>query len=219
MASWIRRIVLIAPLLAAAVPVTVQAEEPADLSAGEGAVLDPRIERRRVKEANIDSENFELGGFAGLISIQDFGVSNLVGVQLAYHISEDTFFEATVASSKGDETSFEKLSAGVNLLTDKEREFLTWHFNVAYQLLPGEAFLGSRRAFNTGVYVTGGAGSTDFAGDSRFTLNLGAGYRVLLTDWLSARMEVRNYMYELDTFGEDQINQNLAWAFGLSGFF
>lgn len=217
MASRIWRIVLMASLVTTAMP--VMAEEPADLTAGEGAVLDPRIERRRVKEAAIDAENFEVGGFAGLISLQDFGVSSLVGAQFAYHISEDTFFEATVASAKGEETSFEKLSAGVQLLDDDERDFLAWHFNVAYQILPGEAFMGSRRAFNTGLYLSGGAGSTEFAGDNRFTLNLGVGYRVLLTDWLSARMEVRDYIFEIDTFGEDQVTQNLAWTLGVSGFF
>ena len=36
------------------------------------SVLDPQIERRRIKEADIDSENFEAGVYAGILSIEDF---------------------------------------------------------------------------------------------------------------------------------------------------
>lgn len=217
MASRIWRFILMLSVMASAMPVV--AETATDVSAGEGAVLDPRIERRKVKEANIDAENFEVGAYAGLISLQEFGVSSLVGAQIAYHVSEDAFFEFNVAKAKGSETNFEKLSAGVELLDDSERDFLTWHFNIAYQLLPGEAFLGDGRAFNTGLYFTGGAGSTKFAADNRFTVNVGAGYRVLLNDWLSVRMELRDYIYQIDTFGEDQLTQNLAWTLGMTGFF
>jgi outer membrane beta-barrel protein len=193
--------------------------DPAGISAGEGAVLDPRIERRRVKEAQIDAENFEVGVYAGLISLEDFGVDTLTGVHAAYHISEDIFFEGAIAVAKGGETNFERLNSGVQLLSDEDREFRTWHFDVGYQLLPGESFLGASRAFNTGLYLIGGAGSTTFGGDDHFTINVGTGYRVLLTDWLSMRLEMRDYIYEIDTFGEDQVTQNLAWTLGLSGFF
>lgn len=192
---------------------------PAGISAGEGAVLDPRIERRRVKESQIDAENFEVGAYTGLISIEDFGVDTLTGVHAAFHVSEDIFFEGAIAISEGGETNFERLNAGVRLLSDKDREFRTWHFDVGYKMLPGESFLGSGRAFNTGLYVIGGAGSTTFGGDDHFTINVGTGYRMLLTDWLSLRLEMRDYLYEIDTFGEDQVTQNLAWTLGFSGFF
>jgi outer membrane beta-barrel protein len=239
MASRFRRIILAASLSAPMLIVSVSAmaeesagaatvneggnksgvTDPAGISAGEGAVLDPRIERRRVKEAQIDAENFEVGAYVGLISIEDFGVNSLTGVHAAFHISEDIFFEGAIAVAKGGETNFERLNSGVQLLSDDDREFRTWHFDVGYQVLPGESFLGSHRAFNTGLYVIGGAGSTTFGGDDHFTINAGAGYRVLLTDWLSARLEMRDYIYEIDTFGEDQTTQNLAWTLGLSGFF
>lgn len=195
------------------------ATAPTGISAGEGAVLDPRIERRRVKEAQIDAENFEVGAYAGVISIEDFGVDTLTGVHAAFHVSEDIFFEGAIAVAEGGETNFERLNSGVRLLSDKDREFRTWHFDVGYQLLPGESFLGNSRAFNTGLYVIGGAGSTTFGGDDHFTINVGTGYRVLLTDWLSMRLEMRDYIYEIDTFGEDQTTHNLAWTLGFSGFF
>lgn len=217
MASWIWRTVLIVPVLFAGEPLLAKA--PADISAGEEAVIDPRIERRRVKEAQIDAENFEIGAFAGLISIEDFGVDTLIGARASYHVSEDISFEATIAFAEGGQTNFEKLNAGVSLLQDDDRKLTTWHFDIAYQILPGEAFLGSGRAYNTGLYLAGGAGSTDFGGDNHFTVNVATGYRILLTDWLSMRLEMRDYIYEIDTFGENQITQNLAWTLGVSGFF
>lgn len=218
MASRIWRFILILPVLCAALP--SQAEESASpaISAGEGTVLDPRIERRRVKEAQINADNLEFGLWTGMLSIEDFGTSTLAGASAAFHISEDIAFEALVQKARGGETSFEKLGA-VRLLNDKDREWLGWSLNVSYKLLPGEAFLGSHRAFNTGLYFSGGAGSTRFAGDDHFTLNAAAGYQVLLTDWVSLRMEMRDYFYQSDIFGTDEVTQNLAWTLGITGFF
>lgn len=216
MASRIWCVVLIWPLCA--LPLQGVAQTVEGISAGEEAALDPRIERRRVKEAAIDAENFEVGAYAGLISLEDFGVSNLVGARVGYHVSEDVFFEVSVASARAERSSFEELAL-VNLLDEEDRKFLSWHLDVAYQLLPGEAFLGTRRAFNTGLYLVGGAGSTRFGGDDHFTLNVGMGYRVLLSDWLSLRLETRDYIYEIDTFGSDQVGNNLAWTVGIGGFF
>lgn len=217
MASWIWRVVLISMIAGPVMP--AWAAEQTNISAGEEAVIDPRIERRRVKEAQIDAENFELGVLTGLLSIEDFGVNTISGVRGAFHLSEDIFFEATIAASKGGETSFERLNAGVNLQSDEDRDWLAWHFDVGYQLLPGEGFIGDGRAFNTGLYFVAGAGNTEFAGDDHFTINAGTGFRVLLTDWLSMRLEMRDYVYEIDIFGDDQVTQNLAWTLGLSGFF
>lgn len=201
------------------IPLVAWAESAGDEAFAEEAVLDPRIERRRVKEAQIDAENFEVGAFAGLVSLEDFGVNSMTGARAAFHVSEDIFFEGSVAVSEAGDASFERLNPGIRLLDDDDREWLAWHLDVAYQLLPGEAFLGSGRAFNNGLYMVAGAGSTRFGGDDHFTLNLGVGYRLLLTDWLSLRIETRDYLYEIDTFGEEQVTQNLAWTVGLGGFF
>ena len=46
-----------------------------------------------VDEAAIDSEDFEFTAYAGLLSIEDFGVSSIVGGKIAYHLSEHLFVE------------------------------------------------------------------------------------------------------------------------------
>lgn len=215
MASRIQRFVLTIPLMLVLSPCAAQQgglreDEP---------VLEPRIERQRVREARIDAENFELGAYGGLVSIENFGTQGIAGARLAYHVSEDVFFEGALAQARAGETSFETLSGGVKLLDDEQRDYVYYNASVGYHLLPGESFLGSERAFNTAFYLIGGAGMTDFAGDNHFTVNLGMGYRVLLTDWLSLRMEMRDHVFDLDIFGENRTTQNLEWTLGLGGFF
>ncbi|MDH3620528.1 MAG: outer membrane beta-barrel domain-containing protein, partial [Gammaproteobacteria bacterium] len=49
-------------------------EEAPPLSAEEpGQVIDPQVERREIKEPKIDREDFEVGAYAGIMSIEDFG--------------------------------------------------------------------------------------------------------------------------------------------------
>lgn len=217
MANWIQRFILTAIVL---FPGALLAQSgDVGVSAGEEPLLDPRIERRQVREAQIDAENLELGLYTGLMSLQDFGVSSYSGLRLAFHVSEDLFFEAAVGRTRAGDTSFEQLNPGVILLENEEKVLTTYNFSVGYNVLPGEAFLGSKRAYNNAFYLIGGAGSTEFAGDDHFTLNAGIGYRLLLTDWLSARIEMRDHIFELDLFGEAQTTQNLVWTLGLGGFF
>lgn len=215
MESRIQRFILTLACLAVAVPAAAQDEALAE----QEPVLEPRIERQRVKEARIDAENFEVGLYTGLLSVEDFGTRVLAGGRLAYHVSEDVFMEAAVARTRVGETSFETLSGGVDLLDDDQREYLYYNASVGYNLLPGESFLGSERAFNTAFYLIGGAGMTEFAGDNHFTLNLGMGYRVLLTDWVTLRMEMRDHIFDMDLLGENRTTQNLEWTLGLGGFF
>ena len=88
-----------------------------------------------------------------------------------------------------------------------------------YNLLPGEAFIGRNKAFNTSLYLYAGAGSTEFAGDSRFTITWGAGYRIVTTDWLAVHMDFRDHIYAIDVTGEDKNVNNFEATLGLTFFF
>ena len=193
---------------------------PAAPASGEDApVIQPAIERKEIKEARIDTENFEIGAYAGMMSVEDFGTGPVYGVRAAYHVTEDLFLEAAYGRSKAGETSYERLSGSAPLLTDKERALSYYNLSVGYNLLPGETFIGSRRAFNSALYIIGGIGSTDFAGDARFTLNLGAGYRLLMTDWLALHVDVRDHIFDIDVTGEDKTTHNIEINGGITFFF
>jgi outer membrane beta-barrel protein len=182
-------------------------------------VIEPALERRVYTEADIDTEDFEIGVFAGVLSVEDFGSDLVYGIRAAYHVTEDFFVEAAYGRSELGKTSFENLSGAVQLLTDDQRDYSYYNLSLAYNVLPGEAFVGRNRAFNTALYLIGGVGSTDFAGDNLFTVNVGVGYRFLVSDFLALRVEVRDHIFDTDLLGEDKTTHNLEAQAGLSMFF
>jgi len=62
-------------------------EAPPPSAEAPGQVIDPQVERREVKEPAIDREDFEFGGFVGIMGIEDFGSNVSYGLRLAYHIT------------------------------------------------------------------------------------------------------------------------------------
>ena len=182
-------------------------------------VIDPDVARRDIKEPDIDAEDFEIGGFAGIMSIEDFGSNLVYGVRLAYHITEGFFLEGSVGQTEAGLTSFEVLSGGAPILSDSDRQYTYYNLNVGYNILPGEGFIGESRAYNTGLYLTAGLGSTRFAGDDRFTVNYGAGYRFLLNDIVALHLDFRDHLYDIDLLGEEKTVHNLEATLGVTVFF
>jgi outer membrane beta-barrel protein len=194
-------------------------EAPPPTSEPPGQVIDPEVERREIKEAAIDREDFEVGVFVGVMSIEDFGTNAVYGARLAYHLTEGFFIEGAVGQTEAGETSFEILSGGAQLLSDSERQLTYYNLSLGYNILPGEVFIGEGRAYNTSLYVIGGMGSTRFAGDDRFTVNFGAGYRFLLTDSIALHIDFRDHLFDIDLFGEEKTAHNLEGSFGVTIFF
>ena len=99
MESWIRRIILVALISGNALSGLALAQ-----STDKGSLLDdviqPDIKRREVDEAIIDSENFEFGFYAGVMSVEDFGTNDVYGIRLAFHVTEDWFIETNYGISK-----------------------------------------------------------------------------------------------------------------------
>lgn len=182
-------------------------------------VVQPEIARREITEPDIDEEDFEVGAFAGFLSIEDFGTSPVYGFRLAYHVTEDIFLEAAAGTSTADKTSYELLSGNVQLLTEDERDLTYYNLSVGYNLLPGEAFFFDRFALNSQFYLIAGVGTTQFAGNDEFTVNVGAGYRLLLTDWLALHLDARDHMFETDLLGLTKTTHNIELHGGLTIFF
>jgi outer membrane beta-barrel protein len=207
-----------AAFVAMAAPLQARAQEQSTPAAAP-QVVEPQVKRREVNPPGLDTENFEAGAFVGTISIEDFGASVVWGGRLAYHFTEDVFAEATVGTAKAGKTSYEDLSGSAELLTDGERQFTYYDLSIGWNALPGEVFLGGRRAMPSAVYFTLGAGSTDFGGDDHFTVALGTGLRVLATDWLAVHMTARDLAFDSDLLGKDKLTHNLQFTFSLTAFF
>jgi outer membrane beta-barrel protein len=186
---------------------------------GQPPVIEPDIERRDVEPAKIDTEDFEIGVYAGTLSVEDFGVNTVVGAHFSYHITENLFLDVGAGMSETSQTSFEVLSGAAQLLTDSERDYSYYNLSLGYNLLPGEGFIGRNRAINTAVYVIGGVGKTDFGGDDRFTLNVGLGLKLMPLDWMAVHADVRDYIFDNDLLGQEKTTHNLEARIGVSFFF
>lgn len=202
---------------AAEEPIVVDsAEEPSDIPP---RVIDPEVERREVKVAKIDAENIEVGAFYGALSIEDFGTNPVSGLTATFHVTEDIFFQGAFGRSRAGRTSYEDLGGNVQLLTPSERRFTYYSLSLGYNLFPGEVYIGRSLAMNSSLYVLGGVGSTKFAGDQRFSVNFGAGYRILPTDWLAVHIDVQDRIFQSDLLGRDKLTNNLGAHLGLTVFF
>lgn len=176
-------------------------------------------ERREVRVDAIDSENFEIGVYGGIMDIEDFGSDTVTGLRAAYHITEDFFVEGTYGSSKLGQTSFEELSGGARLLTDSERDLTYWNGSIGWNILPGESFIGRRFAFKGSLYLLAGAGSTEFGGDDVFTINAGVGYRLVARDWLALHVTAQDHMFESDLLGQSETKHNITLTGSVTVFF
>lgn len=198
---------------------TLSAAEPAAESDQQSLLIQPDIQRQQFDEALINADDFELMLALGYLSIEDFGVNSLIVAKLNYHVNEDIFLQMAYGQSKAGTTSYEVLSGGAPLLTDAERELTYYSINIGYNLLPGETFLTDNRTFNQAFYLTAGMGVTEFAGENRFTINYGAGYRFLLNDSCALYTDYRNNQLDMDVFGENKTTNNFEFTFGISWIF
>ena len=194
------------------------AAEPGEDENAPPRVIEPQVARRKVTVPKIRSSNIELGAFYGALSIEDFGVHPSYGATLAYHVSEDFFFQAEVGRSTAGETSFETISQ-IQLLTPSERHFTYYDLCLGYNFLPGEAFIGRGLAMTSAFYLLGGAGGTDFAGDTKFTVNVGGGYRVVPANWLAMHVTVQDHILQTSVLGYTKLTNNLEALFGVTVFF
>src|ERR1044072_3045176 len=96
------------------------------------AVIDPQVERREIKRTRIDTEDFEVGAYVGILSIEDFESNVVYGARLAYNLTEDFFLEGTIGQSRAGRTSYENLSGSAELLTDSERDYTYYALSLGW---------------------------------------------------------------------------------------
>ena len=209
--------ILLALLISLAAPQLLQAATPDELELEPLVVREP--DRRDVEVNKLDTENFEIGAFSGLLNIEDFGTNFVYGVRATYHVTEALFVEANYAKSTLGKTSFELLSGGAQLLTDEQRDLTYYNMSVGYALFPGESFLASKWAIKGSLYFMLGAGATDFGGDQRFTINGGMGYKLYLTDWMAINVAARDHVFSTDLLGTSKTIHNIEFTGGLSIYF
>jgi len=180
-------------------------------------VIQPEIDRRQVRIPRIDTEDFEIGVYTGILSVQDFGARPVYGARLVYHVAEDFFVEGMYGKSTVSDQALCNL--GLCLFPSREEDLTYYGLSVGYNFLPGEIFIGRGNAMTSAVYLLGGVGNTSFLDEGYFTINVGMGIRVLPVDWLALHLTMRNHMFESDILGKNDIKHNFEMTLGLSVYF
>ncbi len=123
-------------------------------------------------------------------------------MRLGYHITEDLFVEATLRQHQGQRRSLPPDPARRHLRRADSEKLSYYNVSAGYNVLPGEVFLGAKRAKASAIYLIGGVGSTNFNDQRRQTFNFGLGVRVLLNDRFALQVDVRDHIFSLDLLGK-----------------
>ena len=220
-----RKLLLALPLAAGlaigATPSSAQTVPPASSTPNQPPneqVIEPAVPRRDVRLPKIPSNDIILGAFLGTYSSEDFGASFVYGARLGYHITEDFFVEGVYGTTKVSDENYRQILPG-GVFPQKTETLDYYNLSVGYNILPGEAFFGSRYAKASALYLIAGLGSTKFLNQSSQTVNFGLGYRLFLKDWAAIQVDFRDHMYSLDLLGQSKSTQNLELTAGVTFFF
>jgi outer membrane beta-barrel protein len=137
-------------------------KQSSDAPLAEEQLLTPKVKRKKIKVGKIDTEDFELGVFGGMYSIEDFGTNPVVGARFAYHVTEIFFVEATYGQTKGDRPLIDEL-LGAQTLSEEDLELTYYDIVFGFNFLPGEGFIGEKWAFVTSLYFMAGRVTRHFS--------------------------------------------------------
>lgn len=168
--------------------------------------------------SDINNEVFELGIFAGIINIEDFGSEFVPGISATFRASEDFFIQYNYLQADVSPSSYEKNQG--KLFDGDDRTFTHYDLLIGYNLFQGEFFPSPPRANLSTLYVVAGVGDTEFGGESSLTYTLGIGYQVALTRRIGLHFDFRDYIYrstlvsdEKRTVGAAQISSGVKFLF------
>lgn len=181
-------------------------------------IIEPSKSVTTVQAAAIDTEHFEFGPYLGLMSTEDFNTNPVTGVSLTYHINSKFLSQITYGSSTVSQAAFEKLNNG-NFLAKDDYKFKYLNFLAGYNLLDGRSFFGKNYKFNSAIYVLGGLSEVSFANNSNPGVILGVSYRVVITDWITANVDLRNTMVDREFLDEKKKTNNTEMLMGINLLF
>lgn len=215
-----KKSVILSALFFLVVCVSSHAQQPN--SESDNPVLDkiitPDLERRTITEDQLDSEDWEIGVYTGVFSIEDFGSNSVNGIRFAYHMTEDFVIEMNYGLTEANESSIEVLGGGIQLLTSDQREYSYYNISLVYNIFQGEVFLGKNTAYNSTFYILLGGGNTTFNESDYFTYTIGGGLRFYFNDFIALHATVKDHIFNSDII-EDKTTNNLEATLGLSFYF
>ena len=179
-------------------------------------IIEPDKQVAIAQPAAIDTEKFELGMNVGFLAVEDFNSNPIIGLALVYHLTDNWIATANYGISNVSRATFEELAGG-NFLSDYH--FETVSLGAGYKLLSGRSFFGKRHKYNSSIYALLGIGNVDFADDNNVSLVAGASYRVVLTDWMTVNLDLKNHSVERDFLDDNKRTNNIEFTLGINALF
>lgn len=214
MFAMLRHLTALLLCLLAATPVFAQQQrKPADEQ-----VVVPDVPRRDVALPKFPSKDWEIGAFTGIYSTESFGASPIAGFRAGYHFTEDVFMELAYGRTTVTDGAFRRVLPG-GVFADEKETLQYVNLSTGINVLPGEVFLGSKRAKATAIYLIGGVGTTRLQEQRRQTLNFGLGLKLLLSDRWAVRVDMRDHVFSFDLLGKRESTQNLELTAGVGFHF
>ena len=203
--------------MSACAGVTAQADTtPADQT--QTQIVVPEVTRRDVQVPQFPSNDFQVGVLAGAYATQNFGTSAVTGLRLGYDITEDFFVQSALARTNVSDKNYRQILPGG--VFPKQTEKLSYYnLSAGYNILPGEAFAGTRHAFPFTLYLLAGIGNTTLDSQKHATFNFGSGMRLFFNDTWSVQLDARDHIFSMDLLGARERTQNLEFTFGVTASF
>lgn len=180
-------------------------------------VVEPETRVDRAQRAAIDDERFQLGFFTGTLSVEDFGTEVVAGFELTYHLQADWLLQAGAGTADIDRAAFETPQA--SFLANKDRKFRYLNMGGGYRWFRGRSFLGSSAKYDSDIYVLFGAERVSFAANDEWGINVGLSYRVVLRDWLTMNIDMREHVFKREFIGDDKQTFNTEFKIGVNSLF
>lgn len=202
--------------LSSTIQANTQDEDTGNVQINPIVIVEPTEEVREEYEAQIDTEFFEVGGYFGIIGIEDFRSEPIIGFKASFHATEDFFLQANFGKTEVGISAYEE-QADASIVID--RDYSYYNLLVGYNLFPGESFITQGLTLNSTFYLVAGVGNTSLNKDDHFTITYGSGYRIILNDWLTWNMDFRNHSFESQILANKRRVNNLEFSIGLTAFF
>ena len=181
-------------------------------------VIEPVKKAKEIKSAAIDDERFELGAYLGVISLEDFNTVSMLGLSASYHVFPKWILSVAYGKSGSPEAAFEQQEDG-DFVEDRDAGFEYVSLLGSYQLLEGRSFLGVNKKYSTHLFVDAGVEDVTFAGESQTGVVFGATYKMVLTDWLTTDLRMRDHVVERTFLGDEKTTHNIEMVLALQALF
>lgn len=179
-------------------------------------IIEPNKSAPQLQAAAIDTENFELGVYTGLLSIEDFNTNVVTGIAFNYHLSNRFILQAAYGETEVDQAAFEKVANGKFL---NDYDFTYFDLTIGYKILDGRSFMGKRHKYNSALYFLGGAADVSFADNNEIGIVLGTSYRTVITDWMTLNIDIRNTTVDMQLIDVTRKTNNTELNVGLNALF